>query len=46
MLKGAGLGVAYRAKPAVAAEADAQVNRTDLTALLYFQVYTRDSFAS
>ncbi len=46
MLKGAGLGVAYRAKPVVAAEADAQVNRTDLTALLYFQGYTRDSFVS
>ena len=46
MLKGAGLGVAYRAKPVVAAGAGAQVNRTDLTALLYFQGYTRDSFVS
>lgn len=44
MLKAAGLGVAYRAKPIVAAQADAQVNHTDLTALLYFQGYTRDSF--
>jgi len=45
MLKEAGLGVAYRAKPVVAAEADAQVRYTDLTALLYFQGYSRDSFA-
>ncbi len=44
MLKWAGLGVAYRAKPAVAAEADARVNHTDLTALLYFQGYTREEF--
>ncbi len=44
MLKVAGLGVAYRAKPVVAAEADARINHTDLTALLYFQGYTRDSF--
>jgi len=46
MLKAAGLGVAYRAKPVVAAEADAQVNHTDLTALLYFQGYTRDGFVN
>ena len=46
MLKAAGLSVAYRAKPIVAAQADAQVNHTDLTALLYFQGYTRDSFAA
>jgi phosphoserine phosphatase len=45
MLRAAGLGVAYRAKPVVAAEADAQVNHTDLTALLYFQGYNRGSFA-
>ncbi len=44
MLKWAGLGVAYRAKPVVAAEADARVNYTDLTSLLYFQGYTRDEF--
>ncbi len=44
MLKAAGLGVAYRAKPVAAAEADAQISHTDLTALLYFQGYTRDSF--
>jgi phosphoserine phosphatase len=46
MLNAAGLSVAYRAKPIVAAEADAQVRYTDLTALLYFQGYTRDSFAA
>ncbi len=45
MLKAAGLGVAYRAKPVVAAEADAQVRYTDLSALLYFQGYTRAEFA-
>ncbi|MGA7328541.1 MAG: phosphoserine phosphatase SerB [Rhodomicrobium sp.] len=44
MLKEAGLGIAYRAKPVVAAEAEAQVRHTDLTALLYFQGYTRDGF--
>ena len=46
MLKAAGLGVAYNAKPVVAAEADAEVKHTGLTALLYFQGYTRDSFES
>jgi phosphoserine phosphatase len=46
MLKAAGLSVAYRAMPIVAAEADTQVRYTDLTALLYFQGYTHDSFAA
>jgi phosphoserine phosphatase len=46
MLKWAGLSVAFRAKPVVAAQADASVNHTDLTALLYFQGYTRDEFVS
>jgi phosphoserine phosphatase len=41
MLKAAGLGVAYRAKPIVAQEADAEVRHGDLSALLYFQGYTR-----
>jgi phosphoserine phosphatase len=45
MIKAAGLGVAYRAKPLVAAEADARVDHADLTALLYFQGYTRTQFA-
>jgi phosphoserine phosphatase len=41
MLAAAGLGVAYRAKPRVAAEADARVERGDLTALLFAQGYKR-----
>ena len=45
MINAAGLGVAYRAKPLVAAEADARVDHTDLTALLYFQGYRADQFA-
>ena len=44
MLRAAGLGVAYRAKPVVAAEADARVEHTDLTALLYFQGYRAEEF--
>lgn len=45
MLRAAGLGVAYRAKPAVAAEAAARVTHGDLTALLYLQGYRREEFA-
>jgi phosphoserine phosphatase len=41
MLGAAGLGVAYRAKPKVAAAADARVDHADLTALLYAQGFTR-----
>ena len=44
MLEAAGLGVAYRAKPIVAAQADARVEATDLTALLYFQGVGQDRF--
>ena len=44
MIGEAGLGVAYRAKPIVAAQADAKVNHADLTALLYFQGYSQDEF--
>jgi len=39
MLGEAGLGVAFRAKPAVAAAAHARVDHADLTALLYVQGY-------
>ncbi|MBX9698411.1 MAG: phosphoserine phosphatase SerB, partial [Acetobacteraceae bacterium] len=39
MLQAAGLGVAFRAKPVVAAAARARVEHTDLTALLYAQGY-------
>lgn len=45
MIEAAGLGVAWRAKPVVAARADARVDHTDLTALLYFQGYGADEFA-
>ncbi len=44
MLREAGLGVAYRAKPAVAAEADARLDHADLTALLYAQGYRGNEF--
>jgi phosphoserine phosphatase len=46
MIEAAGLGVAYRAKPIVAAQAHAKVDHADLTALLYFQGYTTAEFAS
>jgi phosphoserine phosphatase len=45
MLRAAGLGVAYRAKPAVAAEAAAKIEHGDLTALLYLQGYRGEEFA-
>jgi len=44
MIEAAGLGIAYRAKPVVAAQADARVDHADLTALLYFQGYRREDF--
>jgi phosphoserine phosphatase len=44
MLGEAGLGVAFRAKPAVAAAAHARVDHGDLTALLYAQGYRPDDF--
>ncbi|WP_066652536.1 MULTISPECIES: phosphoserine phosphatase SerB [Sphingomonas] len=37
MIGAAGLGVAYHAKPVVAAAADARIDHNDLTALLYAQ---------
>ena len=46
MIGAAGLGVAYRAKPIVAAEADARVDHADLTALLYFQGYRAEEFSA
>lgn len=45
MIKAAGLGVAFRAKPIVAAEAGARIRHGDLTALLYLQGYQRSEFA-
>ncbi len=44
MIEAAGLGIAYRAKPVVAARADARVDHADLTALLYFQGYDAQAF--
>jgi phosphoserine phosphatase len=44
MLGEAGLGVAFRAKPAVAAAALARIDHADLTALLYAQGYRRAEF--
>jgi len=41
MIAAAGLGVAYRAKPAAAAAADARIVHNDLTALLFAQGYRR-----
>jgi phosphoserine phosphatase len=44
MIEHAGLGVAYHAKPAVAAAARARIDHGDLTALLYAQGYRREDF--
>ena len=46
MIEAAGLGVAYHAKPVVAAAAAARIDHGDLTALLYAQGYRRDEFVS
>ncbi len=46
MILAAGLGVAYRAKPVLAGQADARLEKTDLTSLLYFQGYGADRFVT
>lgn len=46
MINGAGLGVAYHAKPKTAAAADAAIKYGDLTTLLYFQGYKKSEFAT
>lgn len=46
MLAEAGLGVAFRAKPAVAAAARVQIEHGDLTALLYLQGYAAAEFVA
>ena len=46
MLEAAGFGVAFRAKPAVAAQARLNIVHCDLTALLYLQGYTAAEFAA
>lgn len=45
-LAGGGLGVAYKAKPAVRAAIPHQINHSDLTALLYAQGYTKSALIS
>lgn len=45
MLGAAGLGVAWRAKPVVAAAARARLDHADLTGLLFAQGYRRSEFA-
>jgi phosphoserine phosphatase len=44
MLEAAGLGVAFRAKPAVAEAARVRIQHGDLTALLYLQGYAASEF--
>lgn len=44
MIEAAGLGVAFHAKPVVAAAARGRITYGDLTALLHFQGYTDDDF--
>jgi len=44
MLEEAGLGIAFHAKPAVAAAAHARIDHADLSALLYVQGYRADEF--
>jgi phosphoserine phosphatase len=44
MLRAAGLGVAFHAKPTVAAAVPARIDHGDLTALLYLQGYRRADF--
>lgn len=46
MIKAAGLGIAYKAKPIVAAEAHAAINHTDLHTALFFQGYHADEFVT
>jgi phosphoserine phosphatase len=46
MIEAAGLGIAYRAKPIVAAQAHARIDHADLTALLYFQGYPSGDFVA
>ncbi len=44
MMEAAGLGVAFRAKAVVAAQADARIDHCDLSALLYLQGYRHEEF--
>jgi phosphoserine phosphatase len=44
MLRAAGLGIAFRAKPVVAAQVSARINHADLRALLFVQGYREAEF--
>jgi phosphoserine phosphatase len=46
MIKAAGLGIAYRAKPIVAVEAHAKIDHMNLDAALFFQGYRRGEFVT
>ncbi len=46
MIEAAGLGVAFHAKPTVAAQADVESTHTNLTALLLLQGYKRADFVT
>ena len=46
MIQEAGLGVAYKAKPIVAAAAHCAIDHTDLTTALYFQGYKESEFVT
>jgi phosphoserine phosphatase len=46
MIRAAGIGVAFRAKPALKAVAPAAIDHGDLTALLYLQGYRQTDFAT
>jgi phosphoserine phosphatase len=46
MIRAAGLGIAYKAKPIVAAETLARIEHTDLTAALFFQGYREDEIVA
>ena len=46
MIRAAGLGIAYHAKPIVAEQATAAIQHTDLTAALFFQGYAADEFVT
>jgi phosphoserine phosphatase len=46
MLQAAGLGVAFRAKPAVAAQSRIRIEHADLTGLLYAQGYRAEEIVA
>ena len=46
MIRAAGLGIAYKAKPIVAAETRARIEHTDLRAALFFQGYAISDIVS